>query len=218
MGSFPTQVIGGRSDRPEFKTPLRVRLHPALELPGRKRIIVGPEIEAVMISMIGVNDYPVRAGSMLYTLVDPNRGHEVAYNRWYERDHFYAGCMVGPYFFAGRRYVATRPLKDLRFPATTPVICVRLCPPYVTVEIPMSVPFSYPTAKTNNRSLPAPAVWVSPVVHVPTRATWASDGGASDIQSKGYSPNRSLGPLSRADISGSLGTMVPSYEQSIRNH
>ena len=57
----------------------------------------------------------VRLGSMLFTLVEPHQGHEVAYNRWYERDHFYAGCMVGPWLFAGRRFVATRPLKDLRF-------------------------------------------------------------------------------------------------------
>ena len=59
----------------------------------------------------------VRAGSMLYTLVDPEPGHEVAYNRWYERDHFYGGCMTGPWCFAGSRWVATRELKDLRFPA-----------------------------------------------------------------------------------------------------
>jgi hypothetical protein len=57
----------------------------------------------------------VRLGTMLFTLVEPHRGREVAYNRWYERDHFYAGCMVGPWLFAGRRFVATRPLKDLRF-------------------------------------------------------------------------------------------------------
>ncbi len=59
----------------------------------------------------------VRLGSMLFTLVEPHRGHEVMYNRWYERDHFYAGCMVGPWLFAGRRFVATRALKDLRFGA-----------------------------------------------------------------------------------------------------
>jgi hypothetical protein len=57
----------------------------------------------------------IRLGSMLFTLVEPHHGHEVAYNRWYERDHFYAGCMVGPWLFAGRRFVATRALKDLRF-------------------------------------------------------------------------------------------------------
>jgi hypothetical protein len=64
----------------------------------------------------GVDDYPVHVGSMLLTLVDPNKGFEQAYNRWYERDHFYAGCMVGPWLFAGSRWVATRPLKDLRWP------------------------------------------------------------------------------------------------------
>ena len=64
---------------------------------------------------------PVALGSILFTLVDPHRGHERAYNRWYERDHFYAGCMVGPWLFAGRRFVATRALKQLRFPAQSPV-------------------------------------------------------------------------------------------------
>ena len=29
-------------------------------------------------------------------------GHEVAYNRWYERDHFYAGCMIGAWTIVGR--------------------------------------------------------------------------------------------------------------------
>jgi hypothetical protein len=64
----------------------------------------------------GVDDYPIRVGSMLLTFVDPNKGYERAYNRWYERDHFYAGCMIGPYLFAGSRWVSTRELKDLRWP------------------------------------------------------------------------------------------------------
>ena len=64
----------------------------------------------------GVADYPVKVGSMLLTLVDPSPGFEQAYNRWYERDHYYAGCMVGPFLFAGSRWVATRELKDLRWP------------------------------------------------------------------------------------------------------
>ena len=57
-----------------------------------------------------MHEYPVKVGSMLFTMVDPHPGHEVAYNRWYERDHFYAGCMVGPWLFAGRRWVAPRSL------------------------------------------------------------------------------------------------------------
>ncbi|MHB8438007.1 MAG: hypothetical protein ACYDD4_02435 [Acidimicrobiales bacterium] len=59
---------------------------------------------------------PIKLGSMLVTLVEPHRGHEVEYNRWYERDHYYAGCMIGPYQFAGRRFVATADLKRLRDP------------------------------------------------------------------------------------------------------
>ena len=68
-----------------------------------------------------MNTHPVRVGSALFTMVDPKRGYEVAYNRWYERDHFYAGCLIGPWLFAGRRWVSTRALKDLRFPQTSPV-------------------------------------------------------------------------------------------------
>ncbi|MBP1325989.1 hypothetical protein JOF28_001221 [Leucobacter exalbidus] len=68
-----------------------------------------------------MTEAPVKVGQMLFTMVDPHRGHEVAYNRWYERDHRYSGCMVGPGWFAGRRWVATKRLKDLRFPATGPV-------------------------------------------------------------------------------------------------
>ena len=64
----------------------------------------------------GVTDDPIRIGTMLYTLVEPHRGHQVEYNRWYERDHFYAGCQIGAYNFAGGRFVSTAPLKELRYP------------------------------------------------------------------------------------------------------
>ena len=62
-------------------------------------------------------EYPIKLGTFLFTMVEPTRGHELEYNRWYEHDHFYAGCMVGPWQFAGDRFVATRRLKDLRYPA-----------------------------------------------------------------------------------------------------
>jgi len=64
----------------------------------------------------------IALGSVLVSLLDPTPGHEAAFHRWYERDHFYAGVMVGPWFFSGRRFVATRALKDLRFPAHTPLL------------------------------------------------------------------------------------------------
>ncbi len=62
---------------------------------------------------------PIELGGALVTLVEPHRGHEVAYNRWYERDHFYSGCMIGAWTLSGGRYVATRDLKDLRAPGST---------------------------------------------------------------------------------------------------
>lgn len=58
----------------------------------------------------------VKVGTVLVSLLDPDRGQEVAFHRWYERDHFFSGCMVGPHFFSGRRYVATRAQKDVRLP------------------------------------------------------------------------------------------------------
>lgn len=43
-------------------------------------------------------------------------GHDHAYNRWYEDDHFYSGAMAMPWMFAGRRWVAPRSLQALRYP------------------------------------------------------------------------------------------------------
>ncbi|GAA4967383.1 hypothetical protein GCM10023205_35390 [Yinghuangia aomiensis] len=61
-------------------------------------------------------DEPIRVGALLWVLTDPHRGHEFAYNRWYERDHYYAGCMIGASTVAGSRWVATRRHKDARLP------------------------------------------------------------------------------------------------------
>src|ERR1700730_5749094 len=63
----------------------------------------------------------VRLGGALITLVEPHMGFEREYNRWYEDDHFYAGVRVGPWIFAGRRWVATRDLQSLRYPKETPL-------------------------------------------------------------------------------------------------
>ena len=64
-------------------------------------------------------EYKVALGSILVSLLEPAPGSASDFNRWYERDHFYAGCMTGKNFFAGRRFVATRALKDLRYPASS---------------------------------------------------------------------------------------------------
>lgn len=62
-------------------------------------------------------------GHAMITMVEPTRDREALaeYNRWYDHDHAYSGVMVGPWAFAFQRWVATRALKDLRFPSTSPI-------------------------------------------------------------------------------------------------
>ena len=67
-------------------------------------------------------EYGVALGSILVSLLEPAEGKARDFNRWYERDHFYAGCMTGEHFFAGKRFVATRDLKALRYPAGSPQV------------------------------------------------------------------------------------------------
>src|SRR4051794_37761652 len=53
-------------------------------------------------------------GHAFLTLVEPHRGHDAEYTSWYEDDHFHAGAMAFPWWFSGRRWVATRALRALR--------------------------------------------------------------------------------------------------------
>lgn len=77
-----------------------------------------PADAAAYARLAAVGDTGSRLGSAFITLVEPHPGHEHAYNRWYEDDHFYSpGAMAMPWWFAGRRWVATQSLRELRAPA-----------------------------------------------------------------------------------------------------
>ncbi len=102
----------------------------------------------------GVGDYPIKVGSMLLTLVDPHPGFEVAYNRWYERDHFYAGCMIGPWLFAGSRWVATRDLKDRRWPSDDETVA---CPPDAGSYVAIYLRRARPSRRSLQRLGPPPS-------------------------------------------------------------
>ncbi|MES4886685.1 hypothetical protein [Streptomyces sp. NPDC096012] len=78
----------------------------------------GSEVYA---ELAAVGPYGVRPGHALITMVEPHPGHEYAYNRWYEDDHYYAGAMAMPWMYAGRRWVATRDLQLLRRPERSAV-------------------------------------------------------------------------------------------------
>jgi hypothetical protein len=73
------------------------------------------------LQMAGHLPNEIAIGGALITMVEPDVGFEHAYNRWYEDDHFYSGATVGPWMFAARRWVATRDLQQLRFPADSPI-------------------------------------------------------------------------------------------------
>jgi hypothetical protein len=64
----------------------------------------------------------VRVGGALITMVEPEPGYEVEYNRWYEDDHFYSGAMQGPWMFAGRRWVAPKALRARRAAVADPIV------------------------------------------------------------------------------------------------
>ncbi|KPI17788.1 hypothetical protein OK074_8119 [Actinobacteria bacterium OK074] len=76
---------------------------------------------AAYAELAAVGPYGVGVGHALITMVEPHPGHEYAYNRWYEDDHYYAGAMAMPWMFAGRRWVATRELQLLRRPEKSAV-------------------------------------------------------------------------------------------------
>jgi hypothetical protein len=61
----------------------------------------------------------VEIGTAVVAYIEPHLGVEVEFNRWYERDHFYAAAMAGPGMFSGGRFVANRPCKDVRPPDGT---------------------------------------------------------------------------------------------------
>ncbi len=72
-------------------------------------------------TMAQTGPYAAKIGSALITMVEPHPGHDAAYNRWYEDDHFNAGAMAFPWLFAGRRWVATVPYQKLRYPKDSAV-------------------------------------------------------------------------------------------------
>ena len=53
-------------------------------------------------------------GSVVFALIDPSPGHEIDFNHWYERDHFYTAGAAAPGVFSAGRYIAPRVCKELR--------------------------------------------------------------------------------------------------------
>jgi hypothetical protein len=56
----------------------------------------------------------VGIGTAVVAFIEPHEGQAREFNRWYERDHFYAATTGGPGAFAGARWVANRACKAVR--------------------------------------------------------------------------------------------------------
>jgi hypothetical protein len=63
----------------------------------------------------------ITLGASMITLVEPHAEGLLEYNRWYEQDHALAAVTTAPGCFAHRRFVATRDLKALRYPADSTI-------------------------------------------------------------------------------------------------
>jgi hypothetical protein len=57
-----------------------------------------------MDSVVG-EDGVVRIGSVIFALIQPTPGREQAFNRWYERDHYYTAGTAAPGVFSAARFV-----------------------------------------------------------------------------------------------------------------
>ena len=66
-----------------------------------------------------MTDDRVALGNAIFALHDPHVGHEVAFNRFYERDHMFA-AIFAPWTMWAQRWVATGELKKLRYPTAGP--------------------------------------------------------------------------------------------------
>ena len=60
------------------------------------------EPDRAYMDLPGKSQHGLGIGGALISMVEPHPGHEYAYNRWYEDDHYYSGALFMPWMFAGR--------------------------------------------------------------------------------------------------------------------
>ncbi|MEM7139713.1 MAG: hypothetical protein AAF548_01695 [Actinomycetota bacterium] len=61
------------------------------------------------------DDGVVRIGSVLFALIRPNEGRDLAFNHWYERDHYYTAGVAAPGVFSAGRFI--EPVERLHLAA-----------------------------------------------------------------------------------------------------
>jgi len=86
-----------------------------------------------------IRPFKVALEGVVYTLVDVHDGYDARFEEWYENDHFYAGGVLAPYVLSGRRWYASRVLRDSRFaspacPLPDPQVGTNLATYFVTAD------------------------------------------------------------------------------------
>lgn len=89
--------------------------------------------EKLYLDLAAAKPTAVRLGGALITMPHAHAGREEAFNRWYEDDHMYSGAMVGPWVFAGRRFVRCD-LERFAAPGATPTEMGSFIAAYWTIE------------------------------------------------------------------------------------
>jgi len=68
-----------------------------------------------------VSDERVELGHAIFGFVEPHPGRELAWNRYYERDHLIAAGACAPWTIAVQRWFAPRRHKAVRYPHDNPI-------------------------------------------------------------------------------------------------
>ena len=63
----------------------------------------------------------IELGHAIFSFVEPHPGYELAWNRWYERDHLIAAGTCAPWTMSRQRWLATRRHKTVRAPRENPI-------------------------------------------------------------------------------------------------
>jgi len=67
------------------------------------------------------SDERVELGHAIFGFVQPHSGHELAWNRYYERDHLIAAGAFAPWTISTQRWLATRRHRAVRYPRENPI-------------------------------------------------------------------------------------------------
>jgi hypothetical protein len=67
------------------------------------------------------SDDGIELGHAIFGLVQPHPGHELAWNRYYERDHLIAAGTCAPWTIAVQRWLATGRHRAARYPRENPI-------------------------------------------------------------------------------------------------